>query len=94
MIIVVAVLIANAVRALKSYVAQLRRDASSPADGEAADAFLFDASETGSPHPASAGHSYDQGDPGCAGTHHGACDVGGHSGFDAGHGGFDIGGHH
>jgi hypothetical protein len=94
MVVVVVALIAFGIRTLKSYEAELRQNPGTPGDGKATDGFLFEASEAGSPHSASAGHSSHQGDPGCAGSHHGGCDIGVHSGFDAGHGGFDGGGHH
>ncbi len=54
--------------------------------------FLEPMGEAGSPEATS--HSSHHGDLGCVDTHHGGCDVGEHSGFDAGHGGFGAGGHH
>ena len=89
MIVVLAVLIGLLV--------SIRRDRRRTRERVGADGF-FDATSLDpmgdAASPETPSHSAHHADFGCVDTHHGGCDVGGHSGFDGGHGGFDVGGHH
>jgi hypothetical protein len=93
-VIVAIGLIAIALRALKSYEAELRTRSGRPGGSDAIDPFLFPEVDSASSNHASVDHHSHQGGLDCGGSHHGGCDVGGHSGFDSGHGGFDSGGGH
>jgi hypothetical protein len=95
LVIVVLVALVLTVGAWRRYEAELRRTPGVTSGGDGTDPLLFEPFEDSArhgiaSHPGSSHH----GDFGCGDSHRGACDVGGHGGFNGGHGGFDVGGHH
>jgi hypothetical protein len=92
LVVIVGVLLGLAIRAWKGYEIELRKDPGNLSRSESFDPLPLELGGVSSPDAHHA-HTTHQVDSSCTDSHHGGCDVGGHS-FDVGHGGFDGDGHH